>query len=180
VFLDRDGTIIDEKGYLADPDAVSLVDGAAAAIARLREAGIAVVVVTNQSGIARGWITPAAYTAVENRVAALLAAAGAGLDATYVCPHHPDVTGPCDCRKPASGLFARAARDLDLDLGRSVLVGDRWRDIAPAVTLKARGILVPSAVTPDEDSQEAQRHAVVAPTLTAAVDLILGDSKLTP
>ncbi len=180
VFFDRDGTIMDDIGYIADPGAVVLVPGAADAIARLRAAGFSVVVVTNQSGIARGLITPAAYAAVETRVNALLAAAGAEVDATYMCPHHPEVTGPCDCRKPSSGLFRRAARELELDLSQSALVGDRWRDVAPAAELHAFGVLVPSPATPAVDTQEAQRSAHVAPTLAAAVDLILRDSKLTP
>ncbi len=180
VFFDRDGTIINDNGYLNDPDGVTLVSGAAGAIARVRAAGFTVVVITNQSGIARGTITPAAYAAVAARVNAALGAAGAAIDATYMCPHHPDVSGPCDCRKPAPGLYLRAARELDLDLTGSVLVGDRWRDVAPAAQLNARGILVPSPVTPACDAEEAQRNALVAPTLSAAVDLILDDSKLTP
>jgi len=180
VFIDRDGTIIPDTGYIGDPDGVALLPGAAAAIARVRAAGFAVVVITNQSGIARGLITPEGYTAVAARLDAELAAAGAAIDATYMCPHHPDVNGPCDCRKPAPGLYLRAAHELEIDLTQSVLVGDRWRDVAPAAELHARGILVPSPVTPTVETQEARRSALVAPTLAAAVDLILGDSKLTP
>ena len=173
VFFDRDGTLIDDKDFIADPDLVTLVPGAAIAITRLRSAGFAIVVVTNQSGIARGRITPAAYARVAARVTALLSATGATVDATYMCPHHPDVTGPCDCRKPAPGLFTRAAHELTLDLSQSFLIGDRWRDVAPAAALHARGILVPSPATPEIDVQEARRSAVVAPTLASAVDLIL-------
>jgi D-glycero-D-manno-heptose 1,7-bisphosphate phosphatase len=173
VFVDRDGTLIHDKGYLADPSAVTLVGDAIEAVARLRSVGFAVVIVTNQSGIARGVIPVSAYAQVEARLAALLAAGGAAVDATYMCPHHPDVSGPCDCRKPAAGLFRRAAAELSLDLSRSVLVGDQWRDIAPAGALRARGILVPSAVTPEDDAREAREHAMIAPTLTAAVDMIL-------
>jgi D-glycero-D-manno-heptose 1,7-bisphosphate phosphatase len=174
VFVDRDGTLIYDKGYLANPDDVTLMTDAIHAIARLRSAGFAVVIVTNQSGIAQGRITGSAYAAVEARVVALLTAGGAAVERTYMCPHHPDVSGPCECRKPAPGLFRRAAQDLSLDLSRSVLVGDRWRDIAPADVLHARGILVPNAATPADDLREAREHAVIAPTLTAAVDMILG------
>jgi D-glycero-D-manno-heptose 1,7-bisphosphate phosphatase len=173
VFLDRDGTLIHDKGYLASPDDVSLIADAIHAVARLRSAGFAVVIVTNQSGIDRGVIPLSAYAVVEARVAELLRVGGAVLDRTYMCPHHPDVSGPCDCRKPAAGLFRRAAEELSLDLSRSVLVGDRWRDIAAAGPLHARGILVPSAVTPEDDTREAREHATIAPTLTAAVDMIL-------
>ena len=132
VFVDRDGTIVRDTHYTNDPERIELIEGAPSAIARLRAAGFAVVVVTNQSGIARGLITGDEYDAVRARVEALMAAAGATIDATYMCPHHPDVTGPCDCRKPGSALFKRAAADLGIDLSRSVLIGDRWRDIEPA------------------------------------------------
>jgi len=173
VFLDRDGTLIEDVHYLADPAAVTLVTGAADAVARLRSAGFAAIVITNQSGIARGRITLSAYTAVKARLDGLLEAAGTQLDATYMCPHHPDVDRACDCRKPGAGLFIRAARELSLDLSRSVLIGDRWRDIAASGALGARGILVPSAETPDLDIDQARREAVVAPTLAAAVDMIV-------
>jgi histidinol-phosphate phosphatase family protein len=156
-----------------DPDHVELLEGAARALARLREAGFAIVVVTNQSGIARGIISTNQYEAVRDRVESLLAAAGASVDATYMCPHHPDITGPCDCRKPGSALFTRAAADLGIDLARSALIGDRWTDIAPATALGARGLLVPGPDTPSADVGRASASAEVAPTLESAVDRIL-------
>jgi len=174
VFFDRDGTLIEDRHYARDAAAVSLIPGAAAAVARLRTAGYAIVVATNQSGLARGRITPVEYQSVEARVNALFVAAGAPLDATFMCPHHPDVSGACECRKPAPGLFLRAAAALGLDLARSVLIGDRWRDIAASAALGARGILVPSAETPAEDLERAAREAAVAPDLAAAVDLVMG------
>jgi D-glycero-D-manno-heptose 1,7-bisphosphate phosphatase len=173
VFLDRDGTLIEDMHYLADPTAVTLLPGAAQSIARLRAAGFVAVVTTNQSGIARGRITPEAYAAVKARLDALLEASGTQLDATYMCPHHPDVTGPCDCRKPGTGLLTRARRELGIDLSRSVLIGDRWRDIAAAAELSARGILVPSPETPASEVEQAQHDAAVARTLAAAVDMIM-------
>jgi D-glycero-D-manno-heptose 1,7-bisphosphate phosphatase len=173
-FVDRDGTLIHDTGYLANPNDVTLIVGATDAVARLRSAGFAIVIVTNQSGIAQGKITGSEYAAVEARLVGMLAAGGAIVDATYMCPHHPDVNGPCECRKPAPGLYRRAAHELALDLTRSVLIGDRWRDIAPADGLRARGILVPNAATPEDDLREAREHAVIAPTLTAAVDIVLG------
>ena len=175
VFLDRDGTLIEDRHYLANPDDVAFIDGAADAVRRLRAAGFAVVVTTNQSGIARGRISDSAYAAVAGRLDAMLAESGVRLDATYMCPHHPDVTGPCACRKPGPGMFLDAARDLELDLGRSVLVGDRWRDIAAAAALHARGILVPSGETPPADIDQAKHAAMVAPNLRAAVDWIIGN-----
>jgi D-glycero-D-manno-heptose 1,7-bisphosphate phosphatase len=173
IFVDRDGTIVRDTHYMSDPNRIELIDGAASAIARLRAAGFATVVVTNQSGIARGLFTTDEYEAVRARVDSLMAAAGATLDATYMCPHHPDITGPCECRKPGSALFKRAAADLGIDLARSVLVGDRWHDIEPAAALGARGLLVPGPDTPAADIDRAHRSAEVAPSLQSAVDRIL-------
>lgn len=174
VFIDRDGTIIRDAHYLNDPERVEPIPGVAAAISRLRAAGFAIVVVTNQSGVARGLMTMSEYERVRARVDWLMAAAGAPLDATYMCPHHPAITGPCDCRKPGAALFRRAAVDLGLDLGRSVLIGDRWRDIEAAPTLGARAVLVPGADTPAADVDRAIREAEVAATMEIAVDRILG------
>jgi len=173
VFLDRDGTLIEDKHYLANADDVTLVNGAVDAVRRLRAAGFVVIVTTNQSGIARGYIMPDAYAAVAARLDAMLSASDARLDATYMCPHHPDVTGPCACRKPGPGMFLDAARDFDLDLSRSVLVGDRWRDIAAATALHARGILVPAGNTPAADIDRARHEATVAASLAEAVDRII-------
>jgi D-glycero-D-manno-heptose 1,7-bisphosphate phosphatase len=173
VFIDRDGTIVRDLHYLNDPERVEIIPGAIVAMARLKAAGFAVVVVTNQSGIARGLITVAEYELVRARVDWLMAAGGGGLDATYMCPHHPAITGPCDCRKPGPALFRRAASDLGLDLTRSVLIGDRWRDVAPAAMVGARGVLVPGPETPAADVDRARREADVQPTLAAAVDRIL-------
>lgn len=161
VFLDRDGTIVDDPGFLHRAADVRLLPGAAAAIARLNAAGWPVVVVTNQSGIARGLYDVAAYESVQRRLDELLRAAGARVDATYYCPHHPDFTGPCDCRKPGTALFQRAANDLNLDLTRSWFVGDRDGDVEPARVLGGRGILLGGSA--------AQRL-----DLAGAVDLILG------
>jgi D-glycero-D-manno-heptose 1,7-bisphosphate phosphatase len=172
-FVDRDGTIIAEAHYLADPERVVLVPGAAGALARLAAAGYAVVVVTNQSGIARGLYGEAAYRAVQARLEALLAEAGVRLDGVYHCPHHPDFTGPCDCRKPATGLFLEAARALDLDLARSVFIGDRLKDVEPARMLGGTGILVRTGYGAAHAAQAGAAFAVVA-DLAAAVDRVLG------
>jgi D,D-heptose 1,7-bisphosphate phosphatase len=141
-FLDRDGTVVKDAHYLDDPDRVELIPGAAEAIRRLREARLAVVLVTNQSGIARGLYTEAQYHAVAKRVEQVLDRAGTLLDATYYCPHHPDHSGPCDCRKPGTGLHRRAAREHGLDLAASYYVGDKLTDVLPALALGGQGILV--------------------------------------
>ncbi|HWZ58709.1 MAG TPA: HAD family hydrolase [Gemmatimonadaceae bacterium] len=172
-FLDRDGTVMHDEHYLADPARVRLIDGAAAAIARLRAAGIAVVIVTNQSGIARGYITAAQYDAVRARLDALLCAAGAPVDGTYHCPHHPDVDGPCDCRKPGTGLYRQAIADLELDAGRTAFVGDRWSDMAAARVFGGLGLLVPSPDTPPADLASATAASLVAATLADAADRII-------
>jgi D-glycero-D-manno-heptose 1,7-bisphosphate phosphatase len=171
VFLDRDGTIIDDTGYLADPTAVRLLPGAAAAIARLNQAGLPAIVVTNQSGIARGLLDESAYAAVSLRLDQLLAAEGARLDARYHCPHHPDLTGPCECRKPGPLLYQRAAADYGLDLDRCWWVGDRLRDVLPAERFAGRGLLIGHAAVQTTGIGTA-RVAVVR-DLSAAVDIIL-------
>jgi D-glycero-D-manno-heptose 1,7-bisphosphate phosphatase len=173
VFLDRDGTIIEDTGYVADPAAVRLLPGAAAAIARLNRAGLPAIVVTNQSGIARGLLDEAAYAAVARRLESLLGAEGARLDGDYYCPHHPDFTGPCECRKPGALLYCQAAAAHGLHLARSWWVGDRMRDIVPAERFGGRGLLIGHAPA-DELAAAAARFPVVR-DLSAAVDIILRD-----
>lgn len=173
VFLDRDGTLIRDLHFIGKPELVELLPGVAAALGRLNEAGCSVVVVTNQSGIARGYFTQADYERVQERTERLVAADGARIDASYFCPHHPDYTGPCECRKPATLLFRRAAEDLDIDLASSWYLGDKLRDVTPAAELGGRGILIPSDRTPREDADLARRQFEVASTLDEAVDRVI-------
>jgi histidinol-phosphate phosphatase family protein len=155
VFLDRDGTIIEDPGYLGDPDRVILMSGAAAGLGALSRASWPLVMVSNQSGIARGLYGEDAFRAVSRRTEELLKSAGVAFLGAYFCPHHPDITGPCRCRKPGTLLFERAARDWDLDLAGSWYVGNRVRDAQPALALRGRGLLVgPPA---PEDAQEEAR-----------------------
>jgi len=168
VFLDRDGTIIHDRDYLADPAGVELLPGAAEAIARLNRAGYVVVVVTNQSGIGRGYMTVADYQAVHSRFVEILEAEGARIDAAYYAPQAPDDPDPEEMRKPGAGMYLRAAREHHIDLARSWLIGDRLRDVTPAARLGARPILVPSHQT--ESGGEAFPRAA---SLTEAVDRIL-------
>lgn len=172
VFLDRDGTIIHDAHYLADPAGVRLLPGAGEAIARLNAAGIPAVVVTNQSGIGRGYFSEADFLAVQARVEELLAAEGAKIDAVYHCPHAPDAEPPCDCRKPAVGLFLRAAEEHGLDPARSWYVGDRLRDLAPVERLGGRGILVRAGAAHGE-AERAPAHVAVVDGLPEAVELVL-------
>lgn len=147
VFLDRDGTLNEEVDFLARAEELVLIPGAAQAVRALNEAGFAAVLVTNQSGLARGLFSASALEAIHARLALELGRAGAHLDAIYVCPHHPSEGSPplrrdCDCRKPAPGLLVRAARELDLDLERSWVVGDAERDLEAGAALGLPGILV--------------------------------------
>jgi histidinol-phosphate phosphatase family protein len=170
VFLDRDGTIIEDTGYLRDADQVRLLPGAATAIRRLNEQGFLVIVATNQSGIARGILTRNDYQLTEDRVDALLKAEGAHVDAHYFCPHLPELTGPCDCRKPGVLLYRQAAEQFDIDLAGSWWIGDRLRDVLPAETFGAQGILVHSHSEAEAASAGRFAHA---PSLRHSVDLIL-------
>jgi D,D-heptose 1,7-bisphosphate phosphatase len=170
-FLDRDGTIIIDRDYPHDPDQVELIEGAADALRRLADSGYALVVITNQSGIARGYYDEAAYRAVHARMAALLAAHGVTLDGDWHCPHHPDFTGPCDCRKPGLRLFREAAETLGIDLARSVWIGDRPGDVTPALRLGGQGFLVQTG-----QGGQSEVPAGVEPVadLAAAATLIVG------
>src|SRR5919198_1966708 len=147
VFLDRDGTLIEEAGYLDRLERLVFYPWSVDAVRVLNRAGFAVVVVTNQAGIARG-IFPEAFVAdAHDHVRTRLEAGGARGDGFYYCPHHPDATvaeyrKACDCRKPQPGLLRRAAADLDLDLGRSFVVGDRWHDLEAGRAVGARAVLV--------------------------------------
>jgi len=151
-----------------------LLPGAAAAIRQLNDHGFLVVVVTNQSGIARGLYTVAEYNAVQSRLSELLAAAGgAHLDGTYFCPHHPRFTGPCDCRKPATKLFRDAAQALDIDFTQSWWVGDRLSDVQPAATLGGQAILVATGETNLHQGQARANGVTVVADLAAAANEIL-------
>jgi len=173
-FLDRDGTIIRDASYIRDPRDVELLPGAADAIRRLNERKIAVIIVTNQSGIARGLLGVEDYNAVRRRLEDLLGAHGARIDASYMCPHHPDVTGPCDCRKPGLAMYRQAIAEHELDGGHSLFAGDRWRDVEPASAFGGIGILIEAESTPDDDRDRARQMAVeIVGSLGEAVDRFL-------
>src|SRR5262245_40076214 len=164
-FLDRDGTLIEDRHYLANPDGVVLLPGVTAAIRRLRAADVSIVIVTNQSGIAQGLITEQQYEATRDRLAKLLASEGAEVDLQLHCPHHPSVSGPCRCRKPGTELYERGAAQLGADLTTALYVGDRWRDVDPGLKLGGRAFLVPSTATPTDEREEAERLGLLCSSL---------------
>lgn len=178
VFLDRDGTIIRDVSYLSRAEDVELLPGAAHAIARLNQSGAAVIVITNQSGIARGTFTVEDYLLTRERLDELLAKNGALVDATYYCPDHPDFTGPCSCRKPGTALFERASVEQALDMTSPSYVGDRWRDVEPFHQLGGTPVLISGPNTPQEDLDRAAHEDVtVVASLAAAVDLLIGPER---
>lgn len=140
VFLDRDGTLNRDEGYLADPAQLVLLPGAAKAVAALNAAGVKAVVISNQSGVGRGLVTPEALAQIHRRLIVLLAEQGATLDAIYFCPHRPEEA--CSCRKPATALPLQAARALGVDAARSATIGDKAADIDLGRRLGGLAVLV--------------------------------------
>jgi D-glycero-D-manno-heptose 1,7-bisphosphate phosphatase len=182
VFIDRDGTLTEEVGYVNHPSRLRLLPRAADAVRRLNAAGVAAVLVTNQAGIARGYFSPEVLEAVNDRLTVELARAGAHLDGIYVCPHHPTEGEPpyrarCECRKPQPGLLLRAAAELGLDLARSTMVGDKASDLVPGRAVGAATVLVLTGYGLGEWEYRRQRFEVepdhVAGDLLDAVDWAL-------
>jgi D-glycero-D-manno-heptose 1,7-bisphosphate phosphatase len=147
VFLDRDGTINEQMGYINHTCRFKLLPGAAKAIKKLNDADIPVVVISNQSGLARGYFPEELLVSVHEKMNKLLAEAGAHVDGIYYCPHHPEAKeerfrAACNCRKPKPGLVLQASEEMGLDPKRSYVVGDRWSDIKTAANCGATSILV--------------------------------------
>jgi D,D-heptose 1,7-bisphosphate phosphatase len=173
VFLDRDGTLNHDPGYINDPALFDLFPGVGSALRRLKEAGFFLILITNQSGIARGLISPENLEAIHAKLQALLLPHGVQIDAIYVCPHHPEFpperpAGPCGCRKPSPGLAEQAIADWQIDRAHSLLIGDRPTDVLMGWAAGLTPILISSA-----QAQISGRSVVTAPTLGEAVDWIL-------
>jgi D-glycero-D-manno-heptose 1,7-bisphosphate phosphatase len=192
VFLDRDGTINEEVGYLDRIEKIRLLPGAAGAIRRINESGMKAVVVTNQSGIARGFFDETFVARVHAHLREMLRSEGALIDAFYFCPHHPTegrgaYLKTCGCRKPAPGMLLLAAEELRIDPNRSYMVGDTLKDIEAGTGIGARGILVRTgygeesaaslAARPETGEGAAFRPAHVAADLREAVAWIIEDRK---
>ncbi len=187
VFLDRDGTLIQERGYLKDPDQVALEQGAAEAVARLNRSGFAVVLVTNQSGVARGTYTEEDVAAVHRRLESLLEVEDARLDGVYYCPHYPEgvveeYRQSCTCRKPAGGMLLRAAEDLGIRLDGSYMIGDKLTDTEAARREGLTGILVRTGYGESEwkaclQEAESEKPDRVVLDLGEAVDFVFWAEK---
>lgn len=175
VFLDRDGVLNEDTGYVGRPEDFRWLPGVPRALAALRRAGLPLVVVTNQSGIARGYYDAAAVNALHAWMNAQLRPLGAHIDAFYFCPHHPDIDGPCACRKPAPGLLLRAAADLAIALDQSWMIGDKMSDAAAGRAAGCRPVLIT-----DSPAEAGKDSLPAAPDLAAAVRLILNGAPLPP
>jgi D-glycero-D-manno-heptose 1,7-bisphosphate phosphatase len=187
VFLDRDGTINEEVGYLTSLEMLRLIPGVGAAIKRLNQAGFKVVVVTNQAGVARGYFTESLVKEANARLEQMLLDTGAKLDGIYYCPHHPTegnspYTVACDCRKPKIGLMNRAAQDIDIDIKNSYMVGDKWSDVELGQRAGSRTVLVRSGFSPDDPANVRSSHVsdpdFTAHDLSEAVDWIIQDQAI--
>lgn len=180
VFLDRDGTLLEEAGYLDRLERLVFFPFAIDAVRLLNRAGYAVVLVTNQSGVGRGMYDEAFVVEAHRTIDRTVAAGGARIEGYYYCPHHPlaeieAYRRQCDCRKPAPGMMRRAAADLDLDLARSFAIGDKWTDVQAGIAAGARGILVRTGY--GRSSERAPRAGVtpsaVADDLISAAAWVL-------
>ena len=175
VFIDRDGTIAEEVGYLNHVSRFRMFPFVATALRRLNEAGCPVIVVTNQSGVARGYFPESLVHEVHQRMMQQLAESGARIDAIYYCPHTPSEN--CNCRKPRTGMLERAAREHALDLRRSFVVGDRYADVELARNAQARAVLVRTGYGEGELAWHAVKWPTppdfVAADLAEATDWIL-------
>jgi D-glycero-D-manno-heptose 1,7-bisphosphate phosphatase len=181
VFLDRDGTLLEEGGYVDRLERLVFFPYTVDAVRLLNRSGLAVVVVTNQAGIARGLFDESFVAHAHRHIAERLAPGGARVDGFYYCPHHPEgvidaLRQDCECRKPKAGMFIRAAADLGLDLTHSFVVGDRWSDLEAGQRVGARGVLVRTGYGRTEEASVAggSRAAAVADNLMGAVAWILG------
>lgn len=181
VFFDRDGTLNYDPGYIGDPDSVILYPGTAQAIAELRDHNYKIVVISNQSGIARGYFTEREVEAVNLKINSLLKAENAGIDAFYYCPFHPDFNSEeeCKCRKPSPQLVFKAAEEMDIDLSRSYFAGDALSDIECGKRAGIRTILVKNGRSEEQISSllvEGKAPDFIAENLQETAKYILKDS----
>ncbi len=178
VFLDKDGTLIKDIPYNADPDKIILEDTVAEALGRLQAAGFLLIVISNQAGIAHGFFGEMALQGVETRLRSLLAETNVSLDGFYFCPHHPDGKLPeystaCSCRKPSPGMLLQAASDHHIDLGRSWMVGDILHDVEAGSRAGCRTILINNGNETEWISGEHRVPHSMVSDLRQAAEIIL-------
>jgi len=176
IFLDRDGTVIKDKGYAFDPCSIEFIEGAVSSLLRLQNAGYLLIIITNQSGVAKGLFTEEQLKDFNKEMLSLLEKRGVHISAVYYCPHHPKGTvigyaRECLCRKPGTQLFLDAAKSFDVDFGESYAIGDRERDCSICLDTECRGFVLGTGEAPT--CQRIMR----AKTLERCVDYILGDVK---
>ena len=182
VFLDRDGTINEDVGYISDPDSFELIPGATAAMNRLRAAGFCLPLITNQAGVGKGLMTEEQLEHVLEAFQDLLREEGTYVDGMYYCPHHPTegigaYRMDCECHKPGTGMLTDAARDHDVDLSRSYMIGDHWSDAEAGLRAGCRVVLVRTGHGPQEiarlTSEQHRRVDYIADDLAEASDWVL-------
>jgi D-glycero-D-manno-heptose 1,7-bisphosphate phosphatase len=180
VFLDRDGTLIEEVGYLDRLDRMRLFPESIDALRLLQRAGFRLIIATNQSGIAQGLFTETFVRDLHHHLTELLARGGVKLDGVYYCPHHPEAKleqyrEVCDCRKPGAGLLRQAERDMDLDLARSYMIGDRWRDLQAGQAVGTAAVLMRTGYGASEEANPlpGARADATVDNLAAAASWIL-------
>jgi D-glycero-D-manno-heptose 1,7-bisphosphate phosphatase len=181
VFMDRDGTLIEEVGYVDRLERLALFPWSVDAVRLLNQAGYKVVVVTNQAGVARGMVDESFVGEAHRHLAARMAAGGARIDAFYYCPHHPDSAieayrRDCDCRKPRPGMLHAAERDVGIDLAQSFMIGDRWPDLQAGRAAGTQAVLVRTGYGRSEEQRppEGISADAVVDNLIDAVSWILG------
>lgn len=175
VILDRDGTINEDTGYISSPEGLRLIEGAAAAIKSLNREGVPVIVISNQSGVGRGFFNSLDVRRVNESLKGLLISQGANVEAFYFCPHHPE--DGCNCRKPRPGLIQRAAAEHSIDLKTSYVVGDKSTDIGLAKNAGAKGVLVLTGQGREESLKLKAAPHLIAKDLKEAVRWIIDDLK---
>jgi len=171
VFLDRDGTINEDTGYVSRPEELVLIEGSTRAVKALNDRGVKVIIITNQSGVARGYFEEKAVGEVNEKLIELLHLDGARVDGIYYCPHHPD--DECRCRKPETGMIERAAKEHGVEIEKSYVVGDKATDMELARNAGAKGILVMTGQGAEEVDTLKTKPEYVARDLADAVSWIL-------
>lgn len=178
VFLDRDGTIIEDIGYLCAPGQIKFIPGSIAAIKSLKDAGYKIVVITNQAGVARGLVTEDMLQTIDKVMHKSILSSGTHLDGIYYCPHHPEhgafpYKRECECRKPHPGLLKKAQKDLNIDLAASFMIGDKASDIEAGQRAGVRTVFVNSGPHQDQLAKLTQQPDHLAADLRAAAAWVL-------